>query len=234
MQDIFERTLIITPHCDDETIGCGGMMHRFVNEGKSVKVVLVSTHEDTYNYNANRKVSHEERLEEFERALYQLGGDDIDWIQLPGFFEDGRLDICSQKEIVSALDIVIREFKPTAVLFPYSSHHQDHQAVYNASIAALRTTLDTNFIKFKAVYEYPYITTSWNSSMRSDSRIYIRLSEADILAKKNALLCYKSQLDRPKNDLASVESIMTLADVRGTEVGFDYAEALYPISMVID
>lgn len=230
---MFKRTLIITPHFDDETIGCGGLMSSLSDNNFEVRVLVVATHNDTYNYNVNRKVSNEEREFECMRALRELGIDaDESLVQLSGF-EDGKLDQCSMKDLVTAIDEQIKEFRPTAVLFPYSSHHQDHQAIYKASIAALRPTVSTNFIQLKAAYEYPYITTSWNSSMSSDSKLYYPLDKRHIDRKRKALEQYKSQLVRDPRDILDVSSIINLAKVRGTEIGYDYAEAFYPISIIV-
>lgn len=229
---MFKRTLIITPHFDDETIGCGGLVSSLMSKGNhSVMIVVVATNNSTYNYNAGRIVSNEERKEESIRALSELGVSPESLLQLEGF-EDGRLDQVDRKKLITQLDKVIRDFRPTAVLFPYSSHHQDHQAVYQASIAALRPTVDTNFIKLKAMYEYPYVN-SWSSNLDLNSKLYIPLSSYDIMRKKNALAAYKTQLVRDPRDILDISSILTLAKVRGTEIGYDYAEAFYPMTVIV-
>lgn len=230
---MFSRTMIITPHFDDETIGCGGLMSSLSKDkNNQIKVVVVATNKNTYNYNVNRVVSNEERMEESIAALSKLGVDRESLIQLKGF-EDGRLDRCDRKSLVTDLDRVIREFKPTAVLFPYSSHHQDHQAVYQASISALRPTVGTNFIKLRAAYEYPYITTSWNNNIQSVGKFYYLLDDDDIKRKREALSQYKTQLVRDPRDILDVSSIINLAKVRGTEIGHYWAEVFYPINVIV-
>lgn len=230
---MFSRTLIITPHFDDETIGCGGTIHQLMRSpSNKVKVVVVATNRDVYNYSAGRVVTNDERYLESTRALKVLGLTSKDLVQLSGF-EDGKLDRCDKKALVTQLDKIIREFRPTAVLFPYSSHHQDHQAVYSASIAALRPTVDTNFIRFKAAYEYPYVT-SYSSNINQSSKVYFQLTDEDIEKKEEALRSYDSQLNRDDRDILSVPSILTLARVRGTEIGQRYAEAFYPISVILN
>lgn len=229
---MFSRTLIISPHFDDETIGCGGLMSSLSSKGCEIRVVVAATCKNTYNYSAGRVVPNDERFKESEEALKILSGlSNISLIQLSGF-EDGRLDSVDRKELVTQLDKEIRTFKPTAVLFPYSSHHQDHQAVYNASLAALRPTIDTNFIKLKAMYEYPYIN-SWSSNLNPNSKLYVPLSNEDIEKKKEALLAYKSQLLRDPLDILDVSSIIHLAKTRGLEIGRLYAEAFYPMTIVV-
>lgn len=228
---MFKRTLIITPHFDDETIGCGGLMSSLsrVPDNK-IKIVVVATNKSTYNYNVGRVVSNEERKEESIQALSHLGVPAESLVQLEGF-EDGRLDQCDRISLVTALDKCIREFRPTAVLFPYSSHHQDHQTLYHASVAALRPTVDTNFIKLKAMYEYPYVN-SWSSNLNPNSKLYYPLSEEDMVRKSEALRAYKTQLVRDPRDILDISSILTLARVRGTEIGHKYAEAFYPMTII--
>jgi len=232
---MFKRTLIITPHCDDETIGCGGLMSKLATDTENkVMVVLVATHSNVHNYNVGRVVSNEERISETVNALWRLGFRKgcISLIQLKGFI-DGKLDQVDKKSLVTQLDKVIREFRPTAVLFPYSSHHQDHQAVFQASVAALRPTVDTNYIQLKAMYEYPYVNT-WSSNLSPNSKLYVPLSAEDIEKKKLALSEYRSQLVRDPRDILDISSIITLAKVRGTEIGRDYAEAFYPMTIVTE
>ncbi|MCX6374467.1 MAG: PIG-L family deacetylase, partial [Armatimonadetes bacterium] len=43
-----ERALIIAPHCDDETLSCGGIISKLVKDGAQVRVVLV-TNGDGYH-----------------------------------------------------------------------------------------------------------------------------------------------------------------------------------------
>ena len=229
---MFSRTLIITPHFDDETIGCGGLISSLSRDPENrLRIVVVATCKDTFNYSVQRVVPNRERLEESLAALSCLGANEDDLIQLKGF-EDGRLDQCDRKKLVTELDKQIREFRPTAVLFPYSSHHQDHQALYKASISALRPTVDTNFIKLKAMYEYPYVN-SWSSNLNPNSKLYYTLTQDDIDRKREALCSYKSQLLRDDKDILSVSSILTLAQVRGKEIGQEYAEAFYPMTIVV-
>lgn len=48
-----ERALIIAPHCDDETLGCGGLIKALTDRGAKVKVVI-ATNGDGFYYAAAR------------------------------------------------------------------------------------------------------------------------------------------------------------------------------------
>lgn len=48
-----EKALVVAPHCDDETLGCGGLIASLVKKGAKVKVVIV-TNGDGFYYAAAR------------------------------------------------------------------------------------------------------------------------------------------------------------------------------------
>ena len=39
----FDRVLTLSPHTDDGELGCGGTIARFIDEGKEVYYIVVST-----------------------------------------------------------------------------------------------------------------------------------------------------------------------------------------------
>lgn len=229
---IFDRTLVISPHLDDETIGCGGTISRLRREGKEVYVLIATAPIVFTAPHLHTEVDTLERVDSFNNAMDILSVDEGHRLKLDKRYDEGHLDTYPIMEIITSLDRVITEVKPTAVLFPYSSHHQDHQILNQASIAALRPKVSSNFIKLKAMYEYPYIT-GWNSAVTQSSRIYISLDGQDFNTKKLALKAYASQLNRDPRDPINISSIMSLMEMRGHEVGTNLAESLYPITLTI-
>ncbi len=55
-----DRILVIAPHCDDETLGAGGLLSSAIHAGAAVKVVLI-TNGDGFHYGAER-LFHEKRV----------------------------------------------------------------------------------------------------------------------------------------------------------------------------
>lgn len=235
MKELFNRTLILTPHCDDETIGCGGLIHKLNRTNQSSKIlIVVVARSEGFSHNINRYISFRERTREMENALLNLGNStEVEFLSESSdyCYNDGELDIVPKKVYITELDKIISRFKPSAVLFPYASHHQDHKLVNEVALAALRPSFNTNFIKLKAMYEYPYYD-SWNVNKIDLTKLYIDLDESDIKAKSAALACYKSQVQRNELDPLDQSAILDLAKVRGREVSTSYAEVLYPMSMV--
>ena len=38
----FEKTLVVAAHPDDETLGCGGLIAKLINQGKQVRVIFIA------------------------------------------------------------------------------------------------------------------------------------------------------------------------------------------------
>lgn len=233
LDNVFEKTLILSPHYDDETIGCGGLLSRISESGYEALIVqFASCNNKTCN--SGRPVSDSERVAEFKNAIHKLDPTKscISYKLLNELtdeyeFKDGSLDMVSKKVYVTLLDKLLDQFKPTAVLFPYPSFNQDHKLVNEVSLAALRPVIATNSIRLKAMYEYPYYD-SWNSS-KLIAKSYVILDESVMNTKMDALHCYKSQLVRDPRDLLDKSAIQDLARIRGREVSQYYAEAYYPL-----
>ncbi len=78
------RILVVAPHCDDETLGPGILLHRALDAGRKVKVVLVTNgdgftlavNEDFFTLHPSSKEYRElgyQRQQESVRALKKLG-----------------------------------------------------------------------------------------------------------------------------------------------------------------
>lgn len=225
LNDMFERTLILSPHFDDETIGCSGLLRKLKQDGKSVLVVVMCT----YVNNIERTRI---RIDEFYNVMAMLGVDKSETLILEGY-NDGEAEFNSKKKLITLLDRLMYDYKPTAVLFPCPSHHQDHQFLNTCCIASLRPTVDKNFIKLKAMYEYPYVG-SWGPSTMPTGRMYVELSKEELEMKRESLKEYKSQLIRDSRDILDESSIVDFARMRGREIGAYAAEAYYPLQITIE
>lgn len=190
--------LIISPHHDDEILGCGGIMSKY--RGDEFVIVEVTAPDDT------RKA---EATEAF--ALY------------PNIKEVVRLDFpdaatgkgMTQQDIpVLAGKIAeqIKKFTPNVVYIPFHSLHQDHQIVNHASLVALRNYNWT-------ILEYEY-AESLSQFGQMEANYFERLNKDDIEIKCQAMHRFNSQIksDRDTN------SIQALATLRGYSAQWPFAE----------
>ena len=101
--------------------------------------------------------------------------------------------------------------KPQLVLMPgMSDIHQDHKVI---ALEGLRAFKKTSIL----TYELP-----WNNVLCDTGRFFVKLDEENIINKLRALGCYKSQR---KKIYFKEDFIRSLAVVRGTQIGVQYAEA---------
>src|SRR5437660_4384504 len=93
------KILVIAPHADDETFGCGGTMARAKSLGAQVYVMVVST-ATLKHYSADHPlVSGTQRVQEFQRAMEVLEVDGTDVL-----YQDDqihlRIDVLPRRDLV--------------------------------------------------------------------------------------------------------------------------------------
>lgn len=214
-----ERILIIAPHADDEVLGCGGLIEKGCRFNNQVKVIVIAVGEITHPH-SNETVTAATRINELKEALHVLGCHDFEVMYRD---KDSLLDTVPRTEIISKLDKILNDFKPTMVFIPLPSYHQDHVVLFETCFAALRPRPNM-FIKLIAMYEYPLI--SWHyQKFWNTGELYLDLSNT-IQKKVDSFLMHKSQ-KRPPNHLISPESVKKWAEMRGLEIGLPYAEKYY-------
>jgi len=214
-----ERILIISPHADDEILGCGGLIEKGCRYNNHVKVVVMAVGDIKHKHEEGT-VSGMIRISEFKDAMEYLGCEDFEVVYDN---EDSLLDTIPRSEIISKLEGIINDFSPTMVFIPLPSYHQDHIVLYESCLAALRPGKNRS-IKLIAMYEYPmsnwYYQRFWMTG-----ELYLDISST--IDKKITAFCkHKSQI-RANNHPISPIGIKTLAQHRGFEAGMGYAEKYY-------
>ncbi|MGI9305660.1 MAG: PIG-L deacetylase family protein [Gammaproteobacteria bacterium] len=229
MLDLKGKTaLVIAPHPDDEVFGCGGLIHRLKSDHAKV-YVLYMTVGTTLDFSAKGKTTADERTAEIEQVARFLKLDGYA-VAFPGDRYHLKLDAAPQKELVHAIergdDMSLQGLRPDIVLTTSGmDYNQDHRAVSEATMTAVRPTSSEHksFQPVVLTYELPY--HQWNvTETMSTPNFLVRLTEHDLDAKLTALALYKSQLKTPDGPL-SLHGVETLAHYRGLQCGCAAAEA---------
>ncbi|MDH3635953.1 MAG: PIG-L family deacetylase [Gammaproteobacteria bacterium] len=224
------RALVIAPHPDDEVFGCGGIIHRIKREGGKVYVMYVTV--GTAKDFSDKGISTaDERISEIEKVADYLDFDDFD-IALSGDKYHLKLDAIPQGELVHAIErgskLALHIIEPNLVLTTSNhDYNQDHRAVFKATVTALRpaSLKQKSYQSMLATYELPY--HAWNTAETlSSSSLYVKLEEADLSAKIEALKLYQSQLKQADSPL-SVHGVKTMASYRGLQCGAMAAETFW-------
>lgn len=157
------RCLVIAPHPDDETIGCGATIARKRAAGTPVTVVVVA--DGRYAQSGSRLVTPDElatiRAAEAVAACAALGVRRPELVQLG--HEDNHV-AAAEVELVDQLHDAVVRCRPEEVLVVSRfDHHPDHRAVNRATHAAL-----ARWVGRPLVREYP--VWSWIDGPWLDQR----------------------------------------------------------------
>lgn len=211
------KVLVIAPHMDDEVLGCGGTIVRHIVNRDKVFVCFVANR--VYNHQFNRKNNDIERQCVFA-AKRILGYAEAMFLDL----NDERLDVSIQ-DIIILLERYVNKVKPNIVYIPFmGDNNQDHRVIFDAARVVLRPAA-TPFINTVYMYEVPSSTEQ--SPPLSESAFlpnyYVDIKKY-MHKKIKAFERYKTE-QRVYPHPRSKEAIRILAQKRGIEIGFEYAEA---------
>ena len=219
-----KNILIIAPHPDDETLGCGGTIFKHKRRGDnvylaiitSVKVIkdqnnnIINFYKDTVTQKSeNKKIK---KFYNFKKIFY------LD-------YPSTRLDVTPLGDIVKSIDNTIKEIKPEVIYLPSPFDlHTDHHVTVKATLSCTKWFRNKS-IKRVLGYEVLSETNFNHHGGNFKPNVYVDISS--FLQKKvNAMKIYKTEFKKhpfPR----SLEAIKSLAILRGSESGFKAAEGFY-------
>ncbi len=207
-----KKILVIAPHADDEILGCGGYLIHQVKGGASIRIIIGTIG------GTDIRQDFLQRLDEFSHVCDKLGAG--------GKFlykdKDAVLDTIPSFDIIRELDKEIDSYRPDEIFINYRSRHQDHIKIYDCAMASLRLR-EGYMPKFVALYEYSFISDGLE--LPKGGAAYHDIS--DVIDDKVALFnLYASQVRQSPSPLNG-NGIKKLAQIRGLEIGVDYAEKFY-------
>ena len=218
-----KKLVVIAPHPDDETLGCGGTIARFAASGTEVSVLVVAGHLPPLYDDAAFETTHREALAAFKI----MGVAQSAFLRIPATM----VRDVPVAELNGKINGFIREIGPDMVLLPFPDRHIDHRIIFDACIVACRPVHAT---APKAVLAYETLSeTHWNvPGIEPVFAPEFFVDTTDYMAKKNtALACYASQINNAPS--RSVEACTALAKFRGSQNGCGYAEAFKVVRIVV-
>lgn len=212
--------LVIAPHPDDESLGCGGMVARLIGAGEAVCVVIV-----TDGARANRAAMAQAeaagvdlpamRRSEAVEACSRLGVDekDVHFLDIPDGGVSARVD-----RLVSLLSALMVDLGPAIVLHPDERDgHPDHAAVGRAVASAARGGGRVVWLYGYQVWlwhSWPWTGQSWRRArlwpangrralrcllwILSGRTVQVQLAPTELKRKTDAIEAHRSQVSVPQ------------------------------------
>lgn len=207
-----DTVLVLAPHMDDETIGCGGAIIAHVKNGASVHVLFLTDGAKGFEPHALQAMTDQERQEtrvrESEAACQVMGVTKTHYLNLP----DGQSQ--ATPEAVAQFGEILKQVQPDLLYLPFlTDTHHDHRVCNALLFAASRNhpELDRLLVNCFEVW----------TPLHPNHIVDIT---ADMEQKMAALACYVSQLDM-NNYLSSVQGLNAYRAIANRSQGF--AEAFY-------
>ena len=220
-----KKVLVVAPHPDDETLGCGGTIRKHVAAGDHVYLCVV-----TKSYTPDWTKEYIKReMEELKDANKVLGIKETFLLNLPAV----KLDIAGQKKLNDEIAKICQKVCTEILYVPfYGDINSDHRMISHACLVVARPKPGACI---KKVLAYEVLSeTEWGSPSFDHfvPNLYVDISST-IKEKLKAMACYKDQLF-PFPHPRSLEGIEILAKKRGTEVGLKYAESFMVLREIKD
>lgn len=197
------KTLLISPHVDDEVLGCGGILD------SDTFVYFCGIDESSLAPDPAHRIPKLERAQEladvaaFYGFAYEIN-------------EKTRVNHYTIQELIGPIEAAINRIKPETILIPHPGYNQDHQTAFRACQVALRPHDKNFFVKRVLVYEaiHDFI---W-SHEKFTPTYFVPI---DIERKIQGYARHKSQV----RGMRSMDMLRTFARARGMMCNSEYAEA---------
>lgn len=218
-----KRILIIAPHPDDETLGCGGVAAKYSAEGHEVRILIISGHlPPLYSRDVYDKTVSEAR-----KAFGVLGVRDSIFLEIPATLVGNE----SVASLNGKIGDVIDGYRPQVVLCAFPDRHVDHRVIFDSVMVATRPVNSGREVELLAAYE-TLSETHWNAPHIEPNFVPNWVVDISGVVEKKlaAVRCYESQVTGFPGP-RSIEAVEALAKFRGTQAGFGFGEAFQIIRM---
>jgi LmbE family N-acetylglucosaminyl deacetylase len=212
-----DRILVVAPHPDDETLGCGGTLLRLAQGGARIAWLIVTSMSATGGFPDEEVKARENEISTVS-ALY--GFSDVFNLRLP----TRHLDQLPMADMIASFATVFKSFEPQQVFLPYRMDvHTDHRAVFDAGAACAKWF---RYPSVRRVLAYETLSeTEFSLDARSVFQPNYFVDITQYLERKIEIMAvYGSEMDEfpfPR----SAEAIRALATFRGAGSGYRAAEA---------
>lgn len=207
------KRLILAPHPDDETLGCGGLIAKYPDEVAVHVLAYCGSVRENQMYAA---------MEKLVTGGVKLTQDS---------FIDGEIG-SDPKELTGVIDSLLVEHKPDELYLPFPGTHQDHVAVFEAGLRASRLSMKREHWMPRTVLVYD--TPAYGLELRPSGlqwNVFEQLSAVQVQRKAHAMGCYESEVPDAEHPAGEV-GVVSSARAIGAPNGLPFAERYAAVRVV--
>ena len=214
-------TIVLSPHPDDETLGAAGFLLREKSLGRPTYWLNLTDARREYGYDDERIMS---RTAEMAEVAQEFGFHDVFNLAL----EPMALDALPRRHIVEKISEIFSLVQPECVLLPHPDDaHSDHSVCFEAGHACTKSFRQPSI---RRVMTMEIVSeTHFGSTGGFLPNVFADISEF-LDDKIRIMSLYKSELGVHPHP-RSMDSIKSLATLRGSQAGVEFAEAFGLVRM---
>jgi N-acetylglucosamine malate deacetylase 1 len=209
------KVLVVAPHPDDETLGCGGTLLKHSEQGEELYWLIMTKMFTTEGYNEE---TIEARNKEIAEVSRRYGFREVFLLDQPV----ARLDSIPMRNLIQEIRKLISRLEAEVIYLPYRGDvHSDHRVTFDAMSTAVKTfryPCVRKIMAYEVVSETEFsLHEPFNPNSFSDITGYLE-------GKISIMGLYQGETAShpfPR----SIENIRALATFRGATAGVRYAEA---------
>ena len=210
------KVLFVSPHPDDETLGCGGTIFYHKKKGDDIFLLIITNLSIEFGW--SEKLI-ERRKKEIDKIKKFYGFKNVFHLN----FQTKYLDTVPINEIIENISNIVKKTKSQILYIPSRDDvHTDHQIVSKACMSSIKWFRNPSV---KKVMAYEVISeTNFNFDQNNfKPNVFIDITPY-ITKKIAAMKIYKSEIKKhpfPRSE----DAIKSLAILRGSQSGKKFAEA---------
>jgi len=218
--------VVVAPHPDDETLGCGGTLLRHRAKGDEIHWLIMTTITEQAGFS---KECIKLRKQEIDTVALKYGFSSVHQTH----FVTTTLDTIANNELISEVSSFISRVKPDTIYVPFRNDvHSDHVVVFDAVASCSK------------IFRYPFICRIRAYETLSETEFSIRPDDngfrpnlwidiSPYLEEKIEIMrLYEGEMGQhpfPRSE----QNIRALATLRGSTAGVDAAEAFVSLKEII-
>ena len=220
------KILVISPHPDDETLGCGGTILKHKDIGDKIYWLIIT---NIVVKNGWDKAIVEKRQKEIESVAEMYDFEKTFKLDYP----TAKLDTIPMQETIESISKVIFEIKPEVIYLPNRSDvHTDHQITFKTAYSCTKN-FRYPFIKKILMYETLSETEFAPALPENTFTPNVFVDTTKYFEKKLEIFkIYKSEvMEEPFP--RSLKVVEAFNKYRGSRIGEKYAEAFVLLEEII-